>query len=44
MKWGVRMEDGTVYGGLSRGDAENLEVITDGRLVRWIDGGWKEVD
>jgi len=43
-RWGVRMEDGTLHYGLSQGDAENLEMITGGQLVCWVNDGWEDVE
>ena len=43
-RWGVRMEDGTIHGFLFQGDAENLEVITGGQLVAWVNNGWEDVE
>jgi hypothetical protein len=37
------MEDGTIHGSLTQGDAENLEVITGGQLVAWVNDGWEDV-
>jgi hypothetical protein len=42
-QWGVRMPDGDLHYGLSQGDAENLEIITGGQLVRWSNDGWEDV-
>jgi hypothetical protein len=44
LRWGVRMPDGQLHYGLSQGDAENLAVITDGQLVRWVNDGWEDVE
>lgn len=42
-RWGVRMPDGELHYGLSQGDAENLEAITGGQLVAWVNDGWEDV-